>query len=78
MKGEYKTYQDKESEIVFTSEFANKIANTKFAVGGFPYYVKTSFTTGKPEYGLGFDGKFDLESQRFHGYNLAAWWFRKH
>ena len=76
-KGEYKTYEAQDSEVILTGEYSHEKAKTKFVFGGFPYYVKTSVTTGKPEYGIGFDGKFDLDSQRFHAYNLAAWWFRK-
>ncbi|CAG9333757.1 unnamed protein product [Blepharisma stoltei] len=81
LKAEWKTSQVKgvqNTEPSATIEFSNPNAKAKLTFVENPLQLKGNLTLGKPQYGIGFDGKFDLVSQKLTGYNLALWFFRKH
>lgn len=72
-QGTNSKFENKASFIYF---HPNAIA--KLALSDSPVCIRGSVTAGKPEYGIGFDGNFDLNSQKLHNYNFAFYWFKKH
>lgn len=65
-------------EVSVSGEYSHTSAKAKLTFLDNPFVIKGSFTAGKPEYGVGFEGKFDLASQRLTGYNMALWLTQKH
>jgi hypothetical protein len=61
-----------------TVDYSHTLGKAKLTVSDNPGVAKASVTFGKPEYGVGLDGKFEFGLGRFTGYNVAGWWFRKH
>mmetsp|Transcript_21922 Transcript_21922/g.39990 ORF Transcript_21922/g.39990 Transcript_21922/m.39990 type:complete len:291 (-) Transcript_21922:956-1828(-) len=46
-------------------------ARVKFAYN--PKTIKANFTAGKPEFGLGLEGKFETQTQKLSEYTFALW-----
>ncbi|CAG9324835.1 unnamed protein product [Blepharisma stoltei] len=81
LKAEWKVSQVKgvqNAEPSATLEYSHPSAKAKLTFVENPLQLKGNLTIGKPQYGVGLDGKFDLTSQKLSGYNFALWFFRKH
>lgn len=65
-------------ESTTSAEYNIETFKGKLAFSYNPMQVKATATMGKPEYGLGLDGKYDIDTQRLHGYNIATWWSQKY
>lgn len=77
VKAECKT-ENHRTEPNVSVEYTHAHAKAKLAFLGNPFVVKGSVTTGKGDYGLGLDGKYNTQTQQLQAYNIAAWFFRKH
>ena len=60
--------------IFYYREFARFQASLKDS----PLLINFSLTTGKPEFGVGADWKFALNSQKYTKLVFALWWHKKH
>lgn len=63
-------------QTVSTVEIASTNAITKITLSDAPLSLNGSLTAGKPEYGIGLNGTFDLKSHRFTNYIFSLWWFK--
>lgn len=66
------------AELSGTVEYTNPTAIAKVSFEDSLYTLNGSVTIGKPEFGTGMTGKFDLQRQSLTGYTFAFWWFQKH
>ena len=69
------------SDSFVDSSVAVEYKHEKF-LGKLAYLTQTNVvnaqvTIGKPEYGVGFDGKLDVGTKQLAGLTTALWWFKK-
>lgn len=66
------------AELTGKVEYKNPTAIAKLSFEDSLGTLNGSVTVGKPEFGTGMVGKFDLQQLNLINYTFAFWWFQKH